>query len=102
MRNVEYIKVNQFSDPVPIEREFTCRYCGVPVKVLDKKDKRIVYCSQKCEKQYWRDMSKKSASLSKRGRETSHLRNYSAVGMAKKLWKEKKEAEETESIGGKK
>ena len=30
------------------------------------------------------------------------MRNYSAKGMAIKLYKEKKEAEETENIGGKK
>lgn len=88
------IKVNQFYKDVNVPREFRCAYCGDNVYIDDTKDKRVKYCSAKCEKQYWRDMSKKTAALSKRGRETSHLRNYSAAGMAKKLWAEKKEAEE--------
>lgn len=90
----KFIKINQHSGIVPIHREFNCRQCGELVRVVDEKDKRTVYCSQKCEKQYWRDMSKKNSAYAKRGRETSGLRNYSAGQMSKKLWQEKKEAQE--------
>lgn len=90
----KFIKVNQYSGLIPVHREFNCRYCGTLVKVIDEKDKRTVYCSQRCEKQYWRDVSKKNAIYAKRCRETSGLRNYSAAQMAKKLWQEKKEAQE--------
>ena len=71
--------------------------------VTDIKDKRVKYCSAACEKQYWRDKSKADAAYKKRSREkVIGMRNYSAKGMAIKLYKEKKEAEETENIGGKK
>ena len=47
------------------------------------------------EKQYWREKSKQNAAYKKRSREkVLGLRNYSAKGMAIKLYKEKKEAEE--------
>ena len=66
---MELIRVNQFSGLVPVEREFNCRQCGTNVKVTDKKDKRTVFCSQKCEKKYWRLKSKEAALHKKRGRE---------------------------------
>ena len=70
---------------------------------IDAKDKRVKYCSAKCEKQYWREKSKADATYKKRSREkTLGMRNYSKKEMAIKLYKEKKEAEETENIGGKK
>ena len=73
------------------------------VYVTDAKDKRVKYCSAKCEKQYWREKSKADATYKKRSREkTLGMRNYSKKEMAIKLYKEKKEAEETENIGGKK
>lgn len=94
MTESKFIKVNQYYGHVPICREFSCRHCGLNVQVVDEKDKRTVYCSQKCEKQYWRDITKRNSIYAKRGRETSHLRNYSNAEMIKKLWREKKEAEE--------
>ncbi|CAL7895690.1 hypothetical protein [Fusobacterium necrophorum] len=94
------MKVNQYYTDVPIEREFYCRHCGTYVKIVDPKDKRTVYCSQKCEKQYWRDKTKAEARYKKRSREkVLGLRNYSKRQILKKLWQEKKEAEETENIG---
>ena len=61
----------------------------------DIKDKRVKYCSAVCEKQYWREKSKQNAAYKKRSREkVLGLRNYSAKGMAIKLYREKKEAEE--------
>lgn len=89
------IKINQFYDNVDCPREFVCAHCGVHVYVTDIKDKRVKYCSAVCEKQYWREKSKQNAAYKKRSREkVLGLRNYSAKGMAIKLYKEKKEAEE--------
>lgn len=86
------MKINQYYD-VQIEREFECRQCGTHVSVTSHKDKRVVFCSQKCEKKYWRLKSKADALHKKRGREkTLGMRNYSAKEMAIKIWKEKKEA----------
>ena len=97
------IKVNQFYSNVDCPREFICAHYGARVYVTDIKDKRVKYCSATCEKQYWRDKSKADAAYKKRSREkVLGMRNYSAKGMAIKLYKEKKEAEETENIGGKK
>ena len=80
------IKVNQFYENVDCPREFVCAYCGVHVHVTDFKDKRV---------KYWREKSKQNAAYKKRSREkVLGLRNYSAKGMAIKLYKEKKEAEE--------
>lgn len=96
------MKVNQFYDNVDCPREFVCAHCGTRVYVTDIKDKRVKYCSAACEKQFWRDKSKADAAYKKRSREkVIGMRNYSAKGMAIKLYKEKKEAEETENIGGK-
>lgn len=36
---MEYIKINQFSGVVPIERKFICRHCLTPVEVFEKKIK---------------------------------------------------------------
>jgi hypothetical protein len=89
------IRVNQFYKNVECPREFVCAHCGAHVYVIDPKDKRVKYCSSACEKQYWRDKSKQNAAYKKRSREkVLGLRNYSAKGMAIKLYKEKKEAEE--------
>ena len=41
-----------------IPREFDCKYCGKHVVVTNPKDRRRVYCSSHCEKQYWRKASK--------------------------------------------
>lgn len=97
------IRVNQFYDNVDCSREFVCAHCGVHIYVTDVKDKRVKYCSATCEKQYWREKSKQNAAYKKRSREkVLGIRNYSAKDMAIKLYREKKEAEETENIGGKK
>ena len=42
----------------PIIREFRCRECGRHVAVVEKRDQRSVFCSQTCEKRYWRYVSK--------------------------------------------
>ena len=96
------ININQFYKNIDCPREFTCAHCGSHVYVTDVKDKRVKYCSAACEKQYWRDKSKADAAYKKRSREkVIGMRNYSAKDMAIKLHREKKEAEETENIGGK-
>lgn len=38
---------------VPI-REFTCRMCHRNVRVYDRRDQRTVFCSQACEKKFWK------------------------------------------------
>ena len=50
-------------------REFDCRYCGrhVVVPIDDLTDKRSVYCSARCERQFWRFVTKKHP---------THLTNY--------------------------
>ena len=37
-----------------IIREFHCRKCGTLVQVKTHKDFRMRFCSQKCEKAYWK------------------------------------------------
>lgn len=87
------MKINQYYD-VPVEREFYCRQCETHIKVIDPKDKRVVFCSKVCEKKYWRLKSKADALNKKRGREKNlGLRNYSQKDMAILLWRWKKEAE---------
>lgn len=54
---MKFIKINQ-CEAVPIERELSCGFCGKFVRVTERKDRRFKYCSQKCEKQYWRERSK--------------------------------------------
>lgn len=91
------ININQFYKNIDCPREFVCAHCGARVYVTDIKDKRVKYCSAACEKQYWREKSKADAAYKKRSREkVIGMRNYSAKGMAIKLYKEKKEAEEFE------
>ncbi|WP_339124328.1 hypothetical protein [Fusobacterium nucleatum] len=97
------INVNQFYKNIDSPREFVCAHCGARVYVTDIKDKRVKYCSAACEKQYWREKSKQNAAYKKRSREkVLGIRNYSTKDMAIKLYREKKEVEETENIGGKK
>ncbi len=86
---MEFIRVNQFSGLVPINRKFDCRTCGKTVVTENKLDKRTVYCSQVCEKKYWRDKTRKNDAMKKRGKETCGFSNYSAKELAIKLWKEK-------------
>lgn len=83
------MKVNQFYD-VDIPRNFECRNCGVNVYINVRKDKRCVFCSKECEKQYWRLESKKNRYAQKRNREYTSLRNYSNKDFMIKLWREKK------------
>lgn len=45
------------------EHDFECRYCGEQVHIADPSDKRTVYCSAQCEKQYWRHVTKKPLNL---------------------------------------
>lgn len=40
-------------------REFDCKKCGKHVVVVDVRDKRSVYCCYSCERQYWRDATKR-------------------------------------------
>lgn len=39
----------------PILREFQCKNCGCLVQVVDRRDQRKKFCSQECEKYYWKD-----------------------------------------------
>lgn len=55
---VEYIIINQYYT-VPVKRHFNCRCCNKHVDIFDKSDKRVVFCSHQCEKNYWRKESKK-------------------------------------------
>lgn len=48
-------------------REFECRECGKHVFVVEKSDKRSVYCSQQCEKKYWRDLTRRNNDKRKHG-----------------------------------
>lgn len=50
-------KGNRHEEPapgVPIIREFVCKNCGYHVRVADAADHRTVFCSQQCEKDYWK------------------------------------------------
>lgn len=38
----------------PIDREFDCKCCGAHVHVTERTDKRMCFCSQGCERRYWR------------------------------------------------
>ena len=39
---------------VPIIREFRCRQCAKLIRIADPDDKRHVFCSVQCEREYWR------------------------------------------------
>lgn len=39
---------------VPIIREFRCRQCMKLIQIADPADKRHVFCSVACEREYWR------------------------------------------------
>ncbi len=49
----------EIEEEKPIIREFHCRKCGALVQVRDHKDFRMRFCSQKCEKAYWKHSHKK-------------------------------------------
>lgn len=74
---------------VSVERTFLCRQCGVEVVVSDPKDKRSVFCRQKCEKEYWKHQYRE-----KSRRETLKAATYTNGEFMRKLYYEKKEAEE--------
>ena len=42
-------------------REFYCRQCGGLVQVVDKDDRRTVFCCAEHERKYWRDVTKHSS-----------------------------------------
>lgn len=69
-KEIQFIRVNQHSGLIPVERIFYCRYCGDKVEVNNIKDRRTVYCSSFCEKDYWRFVTKisKNNSRKKKGR----------------------------------
>lgn len=50
-----------------ILREFNCRECGRRVRIVEKRDQRTVFCSQQCEKKYWREKMRAGESSRSRG-----------------------------------
>ena len=42
----------------PVIREFRCLKCGTIVRVRDHSDGRMKFCSQHCEKLYWKHTEK--------------------------------------------
>ena len=38
----------------PTEREFDCKMCGHRVVVTERSDHRMCFCSEHCEKRYWK------------------------------------------------
>lgn len=48
----------QYRKAAFIPREFECSCCGHTVTVDDPKDKRERFCSQACERKYWRDVTR--------------------------------------------
>ena len=78
-------------DTKPIIREFECRTCGKDVKVVDYNDQRTVYCSQQCEKKYWRDRTRHSSNAANRGRGNTGMSGWMSLGSlirreARDLW----------------
>ncbi len=47
-----------FSRSTPCPRAFECRRCGDPVHVEDARDRRTVFCSAYCEREYWHHRSR--------------------------------------------
>lgn len=43
-----------YSMATPCPREFICRRCGDHVIVDERSDHRTVFCSQYCEREFWR------------------------------------------------
>ena len=54
------INDNRVEGPLyaPVIREFTCLRCGKHVRVTDGRDCRTKFCSQHCEKLYWKHSKK--------------------------------------------
>lgn len=57
------INDNRVEGPLyaPVIREFTCLRCGKHVRVTDGRDCRTKFCSQHCEKLYWKHSKKVSS-----------------------------------------
>ena len=55
------INDNRVEGPLyaPTIREFTCLQCGKRVRVTETRDCRTKFCSQHCEKLYWKHPEKK-------------------------------------------
>lgn len=47
-----------FTRDTPCPREFDCRRCGQHVAVTERSDRRTVYCSAHCEREFWRHRSR--------------------------------------------
>lgn len=43
-----------WSKGTPCPREFDCRLCGAHVYVDDRSDRRTVFCSDRCQVEWWR------------------------------------------------
>ncbi len=55
-------QIIRIEDPdAPVIRTFTCRRCGEEVRVTDPNDKRLKFCSQHCEKLFWKHPEKVQA-----------------------------------------
>ena len=71
MREFYHRRGNHHEDMVddaqPILRKFDCRTCGKHIGIIDQKDKRTVFCSQQCEKKWWRDITHHGNAVRKRG-----------------------------------
>lgn len=60
---MKFIKVNQYSNYIPVFRKFNCNYCKKIVEVKTEDDKRFKFCCAKCEKNFWRKKSKEKRRL---------------------------------------
>lgn len=56
------INDNRVEEPayMPTIREFTCLRCGKRVRITNSRDCRTKFCSQHCEKLYWKHPGVKS------------------------------------------
>lgn len=43
-----------FTRDTPTVRDFECKRCGDHVHVTERNDHRMCFCSQHCEREYWR------------------------------------------------
>ena len=44
----------QYKPGDAVIREFICKKCGRDVMIVDKKDRRTVFCSASCERRFYR------------------------------------------------
>lgn len=47
-----------YSNETPLPREFDCRRCDAHVAVTERGDRRTVFCSPYCEREFWRHRSR--------------------------------------------